>query len=284
MSPKFALQWFALAVSCQLQLLCCAGWTDSRIRTNGPTRLSLFLRATSNNSPDELLTPKESFATTKSKFLRSLDRLEHMNTHTLERSQLVEQLIASKFEIPVDELLENSGKAEHRTADYSIKDPGRWENMEKVAAGDWKVIYAPHMTTAARILGGELQVSYLLNEDGTMASHARCEFPWLFGQSCLYLSVSGTYGSESDTVCRVDFDQAWVKAVPKNKDDAEDIPYTRFSDVPESAWKDSLSRLGRLFFIKEVSVFPISYMDEDLIVFDFELLGTRICASKGFAT
>ena len=149
MSSKFALQWFTLALSCQLQLLCCAGWTDSRIRTNGLTRL-LFLRSTSS-SPDVLLTPKESFSTTKSKFLRSLDRLDHMNSHNLERSQLLEQLIASKLEIPVEEILENSGKAEHRTADYSIENPGRWGNMQKVAAGDWKVIYAPHMTTMARI-------------------------------------------------------------------------------------------------------------------------------------
>ena len=43
-----------------------------------------------------------------------------------------------------------------------------------------------------------------------------------------------------------------------------------------------LSRLllGRFFFVDSVSVFPVAYLDADTIVFDFELLGTRICARK----
>ena len=274
--------WAALAA--HLQFHCCTAWLDSALPKSRLSRRSWLLRSTSSTT-EELLMPKEHLSTTKSKFLRSLDHLDRMNEHNLERTELLERLVANKVEVPVEKILEGYEMEEHHTTDCSIQQPGKWDNMQKVAAGDWKVIYAPHMTTMAKLFGnGEFQVSYLLNDDGTMTSHARCEFPWLFGQSCLYLSVSGTYGSQSDEVCRVDFDRAWVKAVPNNQKDAEDIPYTRIDDVPNSAWKESISRLGRLFFIKEVSVFPIAYMDDDLIVFDFDLLGTRICASKNFAT
>ena len=38
--------------------------------------------------------------------------------------------------------------------------------------------------------------------------------------------------------------------------------------------------MGKALFIEAFAVFPVSYLDDNLIVFDFELLGTRICARK----
>lgn len=75
----------------------------------------------------------------------------------------------------------------------SIENPGQWESMLPVAPGTWNVIYAPHMTTMAKVFGGgEFRVQYIMNEDGTMVSHARLGgFPWLFGLDGVYLSVSG---------------------------------------------------------------------------------------------
>jgi hypothetical protein len=215
----------------------------------------------------------------KSRFIGSLNRLDGLNEYTSDRSQLLETLIAKKIDVPVDQL-----GSTPESEDRSIAAPGKWENMQPVAAGDWKVVYAPHMTTMAKLAGGgEFRVSYLLNKDGTMTSHARCDFPFLrslLGQSCIYLSVSGTYGSQSEYVCRVDFDEAWIKAIRISDGDVEDAPYSKIEEVPDSLWKTVIRRLGRLFFVKDVSIFPISYMDEDMIVFDFELLGTRIVSIK----
>ena len=119
--------WVALAVSC-------SAWIESALPATLEAR-SVVLQATTD-SQDELLTPKESLATTKSEFLRSLDRLDRMNGHSLERSQLLEQLIASKVEVPVEDILNNDHNAEHQTTDFSIEKPGKWENIQKVAAGE----------------------------------------------------------------------------------------------------------------------------------------------------
>jgi hypothetical protein len=68
-----------------------------------------------------------------------------------------------------------------------------------------------------------------------------------------------------------------VRTVSESDDDQ---PYSKLSDVPDSLAKTMITTLGKLLFIRPVSVFPISFLSENLIVFDFELLGTRICARK----
>ena len=122
-----------------------------------------------------------------------------------------------------------------------------------------------------------------MKENGEMTSHARYNFP-LIGSG--WLSVSGTYSSEDEeNVCRVDFDKAWTKlnlgATSDDEDErGTDQPYPSLDDVPSSIGKSIVQALGAFFFVDAVSVFPVSYLDADTIVFDFELLGTRICARK----
>ncbi len=79
-------------------------------------------------------------------------------------------------------------------------------------------------------------------------------------------------------VCRVDFDEAWIKTL--DDDTFLEGPYPTIDSVPDSFAKYVIRSLGRLLFIEPFAVFPVSYLDNDLIVFDFELLGTRICARK----
>jgi hypothetical protein len=161
----------------------------------------------------------------------------------------------------------------------SISNPGRLESMIKVAAGTWKVIYAPHMKLGEALFGGgNLDVQYILYPNRAIESHARLfMFPWMLGITSIYLSVSGKYGSVSDDVCEVVWEEAWVRTVSESDDDQ---PYSKLSDVPDSLAKTMITTLGKLLFIRPVSVFPISFLSENLIVFDFELLGTRICARK----
>lgn len=212
-------------------------------------------------------TPPCTGASAKESFLSSLDYLDRLNEHNLDRTRLLQDLIDNKAEVPIQ--VYTSGNERNES---SIQNPGLWDSMQPVATGTWKVIYAPHMTTMAALAGkGTLDVSYMFERNGTMRSHAVCDFSWL--PSTVILSVSGTFGSVSSEVCRVDFDRAWVTLDRKE-------PYPTFEDVPQDVWKEVISALGRLFFIEQVSVFPISYLDDNLIVFDFELLGTRICARK----
>ena len=57
-------------------------------------------------------------------------------------------------------------------------------------------------------------------------------------------------------------------------------PYPEIGSVPDSVSKFLIRNIGRALFIEPFAVFPVTYLDDDLIVFDFELLGTRICARK----
>jgi hypothetical protein len=82
----------------------------------------------------------------------------------------------------------------------------------------------------------------------------------------------------NDDVCRVDFDEAWIKIL--DDDTFEEQPYASIAEVPDSIAKTLIRNIGRAVFIEAFAVFPVSYMDNELIVFNFELLGTRICARK----
>lgn len=204
----------------------------------------------------------------KDVFLRSLDGLSTLNQASKERSMLLNTMIENKISSATTSF-PNSSSAP------SIDRPGSQASFQPVATGNWKVIYAPHMTTMGNLAKGSFQVEYDLKRDGKMTSHAKYDFPFV-GKG--YLSVSGTYGSVSDNVCRVDFDEAWVRPVFSTEEEIG--PYETIDEVPESLIKSIIRSTGRFFFFDGVSVFPVSFLDNNLIVFDFELLGTRICAMK----
>lgn len=216
-------------------------------------------------SPSPTSSSRTSALNDKDAFLQSLEFDDRLNQPSKERTSLLNRMIANKR---VTSNLSLPRANNDDTSALSLENPG--SSFDSVAPGCWKVIYAPHMTTIAGLFGGEFRVQYDLYNDRTMESHARYDF---FDQQG-YLSVSGTYGSVDDTYCRVDFDQVWVKY----QDDGG--PYKQIDDVPESLSKSLINSIGRTMFIKEFSVFPVSFLDDDLIVFDFELLGTRICAKR----
>jgi hypothetical protein len=262
-------------------------------------------------------------ANPKTQFLESLGSLDTLNPASPGQTSLLDLLVDSQGN--VDDRENGDIEDDDTLTVRSVVHPGRWESMIVVAPGTWKVVYAPHMTNFIQpFLGLErLDVSYLLTEDGTIVSHAVFTGPviasgaswwtWLTrsGQSdpptepsaSVALSVSGTFGSVSNTTCRVDFDQAWVTflsnsgkdGVPANTIDADtsfssaapvsssasrNQPVASIVQVPDSWSKRLVTTLGRAAFVPQVSVFPVAFLDDNLIVFDFELLGTRICARK----
>lgn len=197
---------------------------------------------------------KPKVTSNKQAFINSLDTTTGINAATSERTALLQQLMN----------------------DNPTLRPGALSSFQSIAPGTWLVVYAPHITTMAHLLGNSKfdPILYQMRADGSMTSHVR----WTLSESAsCWLSVSGSYASrDNDRISRVDFDQAWVKW----NDHPDDDPYPTLQDVPSSWWKGVIQTMGKWGFVESVSVFPVAYLDDDLIVFDFELLGTRICARK----
>ena len=82
----------------------------------------------------------------------------------------------------------------------------------------------------------------------------------------------------NNVVCRVDFDEAWVRSFGGESSDRG--PYPDIASVPDSISKSLIRSVGRALFIESFAIFPVSYLDDELIVFEFELLGTRVCARR----
>ena len=208
-------------------------------------------------------------------FLNSLTRLDTINDASKPRTEFLDLMISEKLDVDVNTLLGSAGVSD---STLSATNPGRLSSIMPIAPGVWKVVYAPHMTTIAKLAGNtQLDVQYIMHDDQSIESHAKfSNLPFL--NAMIYLSVSGTYGTVSDTVCSVNWTDAWVKLIRDHDD--EDAPYAQITDVPDSIVKTIITNIARLLFIQPFSVFPVSFLSHDLTVFDFALLGTRICARK----
>lgn len=187
----------------------------------------------------------------KTTFFESLNHESSFNTASKSRTDLLNDMIITN---PTEQ-------------------PGSLSSFESIAPGTWRIIYAPHISTLSGLLGGSFDpVLYEMKaEKMEIISHAKYSFP-ILGEG--WLSVSGTYGTyDDDCVCRVDFDRAWIGIGSENR-------WTSFDQAPNVWYKGIINAFGQLGFRKEFAVFPVSYLDDDTIVFDFELFGTRICARK----
>mmetsp|Transcript_32849 Transcript_32849/g.49563 ORF Transcript_32849/g.49563 Transcript_32849/m.49563 type:complete len:259 (+) Transcript_32849:110-886(+) len=233
-----------------------------------------FLKCTRSSANPLLL------KSAKADFLTSLDNLATLNEGTETRTDLLNRMISNKVLVEADEIKkirDRSGKN-----DESISRPASLSSMLPVAPGTWKVVYAPHISTIVKLVGGgKLDVEYILHSNQKIQSHAKfASFPWMLGIKSIFLSVNGTYDSMSDSDCVVEWKEAWIKIIDNNCDDEEDKPFATFSEVPDSVWKDAINDIGQFLFIKPFSLFPVSFLSPDLTVFDFDLFGTRICARK----
>jgi hypothetical protein len=206
-----------------------------------------------NNVDYQKISAVDTVSIAKQNLLESLEDPNGFNIATPERTKLVEEL----------------------TKANPTPKPASTDGFAPFAVGTWRIVYAPHISTMGSLAGGSFDpVYYIMKPNGVMTSHARFSFP-LLGSG--WLSVSGTYGSEDDdSVCYVDFNKAWVS---RNISD-DDSPLASLEDVPNSLSKSIIQTLGQLGFVRAISVFPVSYLDDDTIVFNFDLLGTRICARK----
>jgi hypothetical protein len=272
---------------------------DSRLGTalssSASTTALLAAQSSETDGADSSIEIKTStIGTNKRNFFASLDTMETLNGATKERSALLAKMIDEKKVIAVGEtskLAEISPSASIVVPTVSYEKPGSTETFlasraaSPVAEGSWKVVYAPHMTTAMDLFRGRFDVAYDLFSDSRIVSHAYYDFP-VVGKG--YLSVSGTYGSvpndATNTYSRLNFDKAWIKALPSSSSTttaaAKATPYDSLDAVPDSFLKTIINEIGKRAFIESVAVFPVSFLDDDTIVFEFEFLGTKICAHK----
>ncbi|OEU07951.1 hypothetical protein FRACYDRAFT_196982 [Fragilariopsis cylindrus CCMP1102] len=251
---------YPLSSSALLLLADNNGVTDTSTTSSSAVGSSVLSKNNNNNSNNNNLV-----GTNKVNFLNSLDTMDTLNDATKERTTLLNKMIS-----------ENNTETKTNSHLQSA-------SPNPIAVGKWKVIYAPHISTAANILNGKFDVQYDLfydekeEEDGSastavVVSHAYYDFP-IIGKG--YLSVSGTYG--------IDFNKAWIKPISKSKSQEEESqsqPYASLKDVPDSLMKTIINEIGKRAFVESVAVFPVSFLDSNMIVFEFQLFGTKICACK----
>lgn len=264
---------------------------DMTLSSSASTTALLAVQSSETDGPDIIKIENNNIGTNKRNFFASLDTMETLNGATKERSELLAKMIDEKKVIAVGE--KSKEEAAPSTSiivpTVSYEKPGSTETFlasgaaTPVAEGSWKVVYAPHMTTAMDLFRGRFDVAYDLFSDSRIVSHAYYDFP-VVGKG--YLSVSGTYGSvpndATNTYSRLNFDKAWIKALPSSSlsPAAAATPYDSLDAVPDSFLKTIINEIGKRAFIESVAVFPVSFLDDDTIVFEFEFLGTKICAHK----
>eukprot|EP00850_Spirogloea_muscicola_P024700 SM001327S27067 [mRNA] locus=s1327:1006:1681:- [translate_table: standard] len=87
-----------------------------------------------------------------------------------------------------------------------------------------------------------------------------------------WLSASGDFEADGLDAVRVLFDSFWWDI---GRDDLKPDPQG------QGSWQQtSLNNLGRALFFPQLSTFPVLYLDQDLVVFNFPPLSTNIAAHR----
>ena len=147
--------------------------------------------------------------------------------------------------------------------------PGSTLGFAPLAAGRWRVAFAPHITKLSALGQARFDpIYYVLDGRGGIESNV--QYAWLGGVRG-WLSTRGTYGSrDEDEVSFVEWDSAWW-------DPGAERPST---DAADGFAAPLVSALGGAAFVSSFANFPVRYLDRDLCVFVFPLSGTRIMAVR----
>ena len=139
--------------------------------------------------------------------------------------------------------------------------------------GTWQVCFAPHIRALSRLLQTDFDVFYLFRQDQVLLSNVRYSSR-LFGSG--HLSTSGSYAVQTteagEMICKIKWDRIWW--------DVSDGAPTLEGDRERHVLPAIIQVVGKAAFVEGASAFPLQYLDEDLCVFVFRLLGTKICAKR----
>lgn len=137
----------------------------------------------------------------------------------------------------------------------------------QLAAGSWHVVHAPHIDRLSSLLGAHFDITYSFDAGDRIRSSVKYTGK-LLGEG--FLSAEGVwFPLDGDTVRVVWSDMWWNPGAP--------CPSPSSSD---GALSGLVRTLGRAGMIKDLSTFPVEYLDEDLCVFLFKLTESRIAAVK----
>jgi len=153
-----------------------------------------------------------------------------------------------------------------------IADAGLEKNYRKVAKGLWRVSHAPHIRNLVEpLLLSEFDVYYDLGRkrEGEIQSFVKFRFKPLNLRG--HLNAAGTYQEIDKDTASISWASIWL--------DLEEEP-TSVIEREKHILPNAVQPIGKAAFIQAVSVFPINYLSEDLIIFTFKLLGTKIVAYK----
>lgn len=135
----------------------------------------------------------------------------------------------------------------------------------------WKIIYAPHISVLQKVLFTKFTVYYkFLSDQNSIESNVHYKSK-LFGTG--WLNTAGKYQITPDGVCKLRWNNIWwdVRSVEQGP--------SALVNTSEHVLPRVIQGFGETAFVESVSMFPLIYLDDDLCIFDFKLLGTRISAT-----
>lgn len=142
--------------------------------------------------------------------------------------------------------------------------------------GTWEVISAPHIEAISSTLGCTFSpIRYTLLAEN-LISNVFYSHPVL-GEG--WLSAGGKMYRKYDDSVEVSFDRFWVDGPSTLR---EDIPLSEtWSNGGLNLGVDSVvSLLGKTAFFPQLAIFPILYLDQDLCVFSFPAMNSKIAVRK----
>lgn len=144
---------------------------------------------------------------------------------------------------------------------------------EALPLGTWQIVFAPHIRILSLLLQTRFDVYYLFQPGNKMLSNVKYSSR-LFGTG--HLSTFGSYSLETQAgtqpVTKITWDRIWWDVL----DEAPSLE----EEVDKHVLPGVIQAVGKAAFVEGVSVFPVQFLDDDLCVFLFQLLGTRICAKR----
>ena len=147
--------------------------------------------------------------------------------------------------------------------------PGSTAGFAPLAAGRWRVAFAPHIIKLSSLGAARFDPIYY-RLDGSGGIESNVQYTWLGGVQG-WLSTRGRYGSrDEEATSYVEWDDAWWDpgaAKPSR-------------DPGDGALAPLVKAIGSAGFVSSFANFPVRYLDRDVCVFVFPLSGTRIMAVR----
>jgi len=144
--------------------------------------------------------------------------------------------------------------------------------------GTWKVFHAPHISNMSRYLFNTKfePIIYRLGPNNSIISNVK--FSSSLGNG--WLSAAGTIHCIYDASVELRFERFWVDLGEGLREDVVTQGSQKGSGYIATAVDQVIGSIGRAAFFPQFAVFPIHYLDDELTVFEFTPLSSKISARR----